>query len=143
MNRTGGLWIIALVSLSLATAAWADDIRNEIESQNQALIVAMLAGNAEAVGDLYSEDALVFPPGAKLVSGRPAIVAFWQGGIDAGIKDFSLKTVSIESEGDLAFEVGAVRIVASDDQTTDARYLVVWKRVMGVWKLHRDIWNSR
>jgi ketosteroid isomerase-like protein len=26
-------------------------------------------------------------------------------------------------------------------QTTQEHYIVVWKRVGGEWKLHRDIWN--
>jgi uncharacterized protein (TIGR02246 family) len=142
MNRFGGLWMVALVSMLITTAAQADDAREAIESQNRALVVAMLAGNAEAVADLYTDDAVVFPPGAKLASGRSEIVAFWQGGIDAGIKDLSLETVSFESVGDLASEAGSLRIVATDGQVTEARYVVVWKRVMGVWKLHRDIWNS-
>ena len=28
-----------------------------------------------------------------------------------------------------------------DGSTQKARYLVVWKREGGSWKLHRDIWN--
>ena len=143
MTKIGGSLIIALAFVLFATVASADDTREAIETQNRALIAAMLAGNAKAVGDLYTEDAVVLPPGAKRESGRPAIVAFWQGGIDAGIKDRTLKTVSLESVGDLAYEEGGLRIVASDGQITDARYVVVWKRVMGVWKLHRDIWNSQ
>jgi ketosteroid isomerase-like protein len=163
MSRAVGIWIMAVSSLMFATAAWAEDAREAIEAQNQVLITAMLAADAQAVGDLYTDDAVVFAPGAKLVTGRASIVAFWQGSIDAGIKALSLKTVSFESVADLGYEDGVLRIVGADEQITEARYVVVWKRVKGSpdsasdaavddtdpgsdpgsWKLHRDIWNSR
>jgi len=47
-----------------------------------------------------------------------------------------------ESAGDLACETGIVRLVATDGTLSQARYVVVWKREGGQWKLHRDIWNS-
>ena len=94
------------------------------------------------VADLYTVDAELLPPGAESVAGRPAIAAFWKGAIDAGVKDIVLTTVQLESAGDLAYEVGKVRLVASDGQASEDRYLVVWKRVNGKWQLHRDIWNS-
>ena len=103
---------------------------------------AFLRGDAEAVAELYTEDAELLPPGAGVVAGRPAIAAFWKGAIDAGVKDLVLKTMQVESAGDLAYEVGTVRIVASDGQVSEDRYLVVWKRENGKWQLHRDIWNS-
>ena len=53
-----------------------------------------------------------------------------------------LETTDVESAGDLAYETGKVTIVARDGATSSARYLVVWKREGGSWKLHRDIWNS-
>ena len=87
-------------------------------------------------------DAELLPPGAEAVAGRPAIAAFWKGAIDAGVKDLVLTTVQVESAGDLAYEVGKVRLVAKDGQATEDRYLVVWKRENGKWQLHRDIWNS-
>jgi ketosteroid isomerase-like protein len=35
-----------------------------------------------------------------------------------------------------------VRLVAKDGKVDQARYVVVWKREGGRWKLHRDIWNA-
>ncbi len=146
MGKVGKFWIISLVSCGLSfcctSAAWADPIREAIESQNQALIAAMLAGDAEAAGELYTEDAVVIPPGANLVRGRPSIVSFWAGFIGGGVKEMSLVTVSVESDGDLAHEVGALKLVDGEGNASEARYVVVWKREAGAWRLHRDIWNA-
>jgi ketosteroid isomerase-like protein len=74
--------------------------------------------------------------------GRPALAAFWQKSIDSGVKDVTLETADVESVGDLAYETGIVRQVAKDGTVSNARYVVIWKRVGGKWLLHRDIWNS-
>jgi uncharacterized protein (TIGR02246 family) len=144
MARSGSALIVALVSISLlyGAAAWSDDTRESIESTNRAFAAAFLRGDAEAVAELYTVDGQLLPPGAEAVAGRAAIAAFWKGAIDAGVKDLVLETTQLESAGDLAYEVGRVRIVANDDRVTEDRYLVVWKRANGRWQLHRDIWNS-
>lgn len=81
-------------------------------------------------------------PGEPVARGRPAIAAAWKKAIDGGVKDLSLQTAEVESAGDLACETGIVRLVAKDGTITQARYVVVWKRENGRWKLHRDIWNA-
>jgi uncharacterized protein (TIGR02246 family) len=144
MERIGMTLTAALVTVFLlyGAAARSDDTRESIESSNRAFAAAFLRGDAEAVAELYTEDAELLPPGAGAVAGRAAIAAFWKGAIDAGVKDLVLATTEVESTGDLAWEVGTVRIVANDGRVTEDRYLVVWKRENGNWKLHRDIWNS-
>ncbi len=77
-----------------------------------------------------------------MVSGRPAIAEFWRSFFESGIKDVALETAEVESAGDLAYETGTVQLVAEDGGVTTARYLVVWKRTDGEWRMHRDTWNS-
>jgi len=144
MERIGMPLTVVFVAVSLlyGAAAQSDDTRESIESSNRDFAAAFLRGDAEAVAELYTVDAELLPPGAEAVAGRPAIAAFWKGAIDAGVKDLVLTTAQVESAGDLAYEVGKVRLVAKDGQATEDRYLVVWKRENGKWQLHRDIWNS-
>ena len=110
--------------------------------RNRALITAFLRGDATAVANLYTEDAQVIAPGSPVASGRPAIAAFWQRSIDSGVKDLTLETAEVESAADLAYEAGIVRLVPKDGTTSEARYVVIWRRIDGEWMLHRDIWNS-
>jgi uncharacterized protein (TIGR02246 family) len=134
---------IGLVAGSLCgTAIAADEVRAAVESGNRAFIAAFLKGDARAVADCYTENAKVIGPGAPVAQGRPAIAAFWQKAIDGGVKELTLDTADVESEGNLASETGTVRLVGKDGKVTAARYLVVWKRTDGKWKLHRDVWNS-
>jgi uncharacterized protein (TIGR02246 family) len=133
---------LAVALLAYGTAARCEDVRQAVEAGNRAFIAAFLRGDARAVADLYTENAQVIAPGAPVARGRSAIAAAWQKSIDAGVKDLSLDTADVESAGDLACETGKVRLLAKDGGVTEARYVVVWKRTNGKWKLHRDIWNQ-
>jgi uncharacterized protein (TIGR02246 family) len=130
------------VVLAVAGPARAEEVREAVEAGNRAFIAAFLRGDAKAVAELYTEDARVIAPGSPVARGRAAIAAFWQKSIDSGVKEVALETADVESSGDLAAETGAVRQVAKDGRVSEARYVVVWKRVNGTWKLHRDTWNS-
>jgi uncharacterized protein (TIGR02246 family) len=129
-------------ALLYGTTARSDEVRAAVEAGNRAFIAAFLRGDARAVAELYTEDAEVIAPGAPVARGRSAIAAAWQKSIDSGVKDLTLDTANVETSGDLACETGIVRIVAQDGGVTEARYVVVWKRSQGTWKLYRDIWNG-
>ena len=98
---------------------------------------------ARRVAALYTQDAQAFPPGGDAVTGRPAIQKFWQGVMDSGVKGAKLTTVEVTAAGDMAHEVGRYELSGADGKRLDhGKYVVVWKRDGGQWKLHRDIWNT-
>ncbi len=140
MSHIGRIALLGALLLAAPTAH-ADDARAGIDAGNAAFRAAFLAGDAEQVAALYTAEANVIAPGAPIAVGRAAIAAFWKGAM-AGIKDVKLATTAVESAGDLAVEDGVVTLTAPDGATSTARYLVVWKREGGKWKLHRDIWNG-
>jgi ketosteroid isomerase-like protein len=54
----------------------------------------------------------------------------------------ALKIVETEKHGDTAIEIGLYEL-SSGGQTLDkGKYVAIWKKVEGEWKMHRDIWNS-
>jgi ketosteroid isomerase-like protein len=136
------LVLLALaIPLAAARGARAEDVRAAIEASNRAFVGGFLRGDSAALAGLYAEDAKVIAPGAPVAAGHAAIAAFWKGVIDSGVKDVKLTTLDVEAAGDLASETGVVRLVAADGKASEERYVVVWKRVGGAWKLYRDIWN--
>lgn len=144
MPRLSPLVSIAIaLSISFAAGcAGAEDVRKAVDAGNAAFRKAFLAGNAQAVADCYTSNAMIVPSGAAVAAGRDAIASYWQGAIDARAKDVSLETTAVEASGDLAVEDGTVKVTGADGVVSSSRYLVVWKREGGAWKLHRDIWNS-
>ncbi len=120
--------------------------RESIEAMGKTMSDLGNAGNAAGMAELYCDDAVLMPPGVPRITGREAIQQYWQGLLDAGVKDISLTTLEVEEAGDSAVEVGAIAATAPGEG--DARvaltgkYIVAWKRDGGgTWRLHRDIWN--
>lgn len=139
---SGWVATVGLACVLVSASASAEDVRQAVEAGNRAFVAAFLRGDASAVADRYTEDAQVIAPGAPIATGRAAIAEFWQSSIASGIKDLILETTGVESDGNLAYETGVVRLVPNEGTTTAARYVVVWKRIGERWLLHRDIWNS-
>jgi ketosteroid isomerase-like protein len=127
-----------------AEAAEADatsPVREAVDAGNYFFMKHFEARDAQAIADLYTEDARVIAPGAVPAEGRAAIAAFWAAAME-GTKSARLETLSVESAGELAFEEGVVLLTANDGRQSAERYVVVWKRVGRRWHLHRDIWNA-
>jgi uncharacterized protein (TIGR02246 family) len=120
-----------------------DDSQKAIEQANADFRRAYAKADAKVVAAMYTETAKLMPPHARTVSGRPAIEKFWKSVMSAGIKDVELKTLEIESFGDTIAEEGTATLYGDGSLILDrGKYLVVWKRDDGKWKLHRDCWNS-
>jgi len=141
MMTRPGIFAIALALVCHVTPARSDEVRSAVDDGNRAFVAAFLRGDAKAIGELYTEDAQVIAPGAPVARGRAAIAAAWKKAMDS-VKDVRLETADVESSGDLAAETGTVHLVGKDGAATKERYVVVWKRTKGGWKLHRDIWNG-
>lgn len=127
-----------------AEAAEADatsPVREAVDAGNYFFMKHFEARDAQAIADLYTEDARVIAPGAAPAEGRAAIAAFWAAAME-GTRSARLETLAVESAGDLAVEEGVVQLTANDGRQSAERYLVVWKRVGRRWHLHRDIWNA-
>jgi uncharacterized protein (TIGR02246 family) len=143
--------ILAFLCLSLATRAAATgdgaaDARAAIEKANAAFSQAFEKGDAKALAAMYTADAIVFPPDQEMVKGNEAIGGFWKATHDGGVESAVLTTADVGRSGDVAYEVGVVSLTIRPEgkpaAKVSAKYVVVWKREHGAWKLHRDIWNS-
>jgi ketosteroid isomerase-like protein len=133
----------ASVLAMAATAGAAQDTRVAIEAANARFATLFKQADGAGVAALYTSDAQVFPANSDIVSGRAAIQKFWQGVMDSGIKGAKLTTLEVTPAGDTVYEVGRYELSGADLMALDAgKYVVIWKRDGGQWKLHRDIWNT-
>lgn len=136
-----GAWVA--VAVLLAGTARAQDTKAAIDAANQKFMAAFAKHDANAVAGFYSSAAEAFPPGAGVVTSRAAIAKMWQGVMDAGIATADLKATEVHGEGNLAYEVGTYAMKTKDGKVADqGKYVVVWLKENGQWKLHRDIWNT-
>jgi ketosteroid isomerase-like protein len=138
--------IFAIPFVALAAFAQARDIKTDIDAANARFVAAFNKGDAGAIGQLYTEQATALPPGAPMAKGRAAVQSVWQGAIQAGYKNIALKALQVDQFGTAAREIGQFSLDAPNPQKqmthVEGKYVVLWRRVGGGWKLDTDIWNT-
>jgi len=119
------------------------EIYDAIAAADEEFGATFSKGDAAGMAALYTETAQLLPPNSDFLTGRQEIQAFFQALMDMGIKEAKLEAIEVERHGDTAIEVGKFALEGDEGQVLDAgKYIVIWKREDGQWKLHRDIFNS-
>ena len=127
----------------MSTSTIAAEARSGIQAANQNFTQAFGQGDAARLATLYTDNGQLLPAHSDFVTGRSAIQRFWQSVMDMGINAAVLETLEVESSEDTAYEVGRYTLKAASGEVADTgKYLVVWHRAGGSWKLHRDIWTT-
>ena len=134
---------LALSGAHMLSAQAGGAVKAAIDASNKKFGAAIAAGDAKAVGAIYTDDATVMPPNSEAVKGRQAIEGLFGMLVTAGVKGAVLTAQEVEVHGETATEVGTYSIQDATGKEIDrGKYVATWKRVKGQWKMHRDIWNS-
>ena len=143
MRRSATALFSAAVYLSLCVSAEAQD-KPTIERLNEQFVAALQKGDMAALGSMYAEDAYLLPPGAEIIKGRAAIQAYWTKAAE-GVAGFKLTTLDVKPLGtEAAREVGTFTLTTKGQQPQEiaGKYVVVWEKSGGQWRLASDIWNT-
>lgn len=117
--------------------------RTDIAAVNRAFEEAANERDTERLAALYTADAIVMPPDAPFVKGRENIQQLFRSAYQQrGLKEMRLNTLDLEIVGDTAYEVGEAVLSLASGGATD-KYVQVWKKVGGQWRMHLDIWNTK
>lgn len=120
-----------------------EDVGAAVKAANKALGAAIKAGDAKGAAAKYSKTGKLLPPNAPTQKTSAAIARYWQGAIDMGISGVALRTVELEVFGTTANERGAYTLKDAKGNTLDkGKYVVIWKKERGNWKLHWDMFSS-
>lgn len=118
-----------------------------IRSMNERWLQLIRAKDAAAIAQLYADDGAVMPPNEKAASGRESIEQWWSSSMQTPGFDLTFETdqLVVSQAGDMALDRGTYRFAATppggaiDDS---GKYVVVWRKVDGEWKVAADIFNS-
>jgi uncharacterized protein (TIGR02246 family) len=106
---------------------------------------AATAKNMDKVMTFYATDGSVIWPDQPPAKGHPAIRASWEAIFKAAPGMYlDFKPVLIDVSGEMASDFGVVHFKKNakpNDVDNTAKYLVVWKRERGTWKVLYDCWN--
>ena|SRR5262249_46777676 len=132
---------IALLA-SLISPAFAQ--KAKIEAANAKWVELFNKADFNGIAQLYTVDATAFPPGSPIVRGRAAIGAMWKGMAEQ-VSNPKLTTVEVKRlSPSIVREIGTFSLMTKGPtpKEVSGKYLVVWERVQGDWKLAADIWND-
>jgi ketosteroid isomerase-like protein len=145
------IWLLAAILLcavsTLAqTGAGADE--KAIVDLDKAWIKAAQDKNIDQAVSYYADDASVMPPGAPIATTAQQRRAVWQSLLSdpKSTLDFGRIKLEIAKSGELAYDLGWTELKTTDAQgktaTGRGKYVVVWKKINGQWKVVADIVNQ-
>jgi uncharacterized protein (TIGR02246 family) len=135
--------VVVLAVLAVASQARAQAPTSPLLDLTRQYLAAAKARDAARVASFYAEDAVVMPPNAPPIKGRRAI----QQDHERLFKEspsFELTATPIASEtsGDLGYIQGEFVVKRQGGGEVRGKYVEVWKRIQGEWKILYDINNA-
>ena len=95
------------------------------------------------IAALQAQNAVLLAPGAGIMNGRDVIRGAWEG-MAMTIPGTSWEPVmaKVSSSGDMAYVYGTASAVDADGNATPMKYLEVWVKIDGEWKVAADVFNA-
>jgi ketosteroid isomerase-like protein len=138
--------LVASLFACQTTPKSAFDLSNakkEIEAANMVISTSISNGDSVGAANAYSSDGKFMGSNTPSISGNANLVAFWGGFIKSGGGSIQLNTLDVWGDENFITEEGLFEIKNKEGISLDkGKYLVLWKKEDGKWKLHRDMSNS-
>lgn len=104
---------------------------------------AHITGDTTFLNNIFTQDAKTYPPNSNVVKGRAAISAVNSEWVNYGIKEFSEESTSFYGNEDYLIDEGTYYLRYGKDNTIDkGKYINIWKKEDGDWKLFSNMWNT-
>lgn len=118
------------------------DASAHIAEAGRRFLQLFAASDPASIAACYTEDAQILTASMSPVRGRAAIESLFKFTRGPG-HTLEFRTEDLDVVSGTAIEIGAYVRRDSNGSTLDrGRYVVVWKRVGGEWKIHRDLFTT-
>ena len=110
-------------------------------------LAAVTNGDTETIRGFYAPDGRFMAPNAPAAEGREAAQAAWHNFLQLPSLElkFAPTIVQVAQSGDLAYVIGTYELSFEGGQgriRDRGKYVDVWEKIEGDWKLRLDIFNS-
>ncbi len=140
-----GVYTVATISMLMACAGFTG-CGNSDDSLPTSVTTAVSRdfnqGDPLKTAAHYTDDAQILPPRHPVIEGKAAITSFFDSNIDKYIGLGNRTTWSVV-QGNIAVEQGTynIRNVRVGVDAERGKYIRVWKKIDGKWKLYRDMFS--
>lgn len=144
MRRTALLFsLLTLPAVAAAqTAAKPLDptaVRKAIDARNAEWVALANKSDAKGFAAFYAPNAIVIPPAGEPVTGTANIEKVFAGLLSSGIKNLKFKTLSLDVNGNYAYELG---VATFDAPGKDGKLVSGSDKFLVIWKLGADnVWR--
>lgn len=139
----GCLALLALPVLATAGAS-PNHTEAEIRAENARWAEAYARGDYAAIGELYTDDGMLLPPGEPRVVGPTAIVAYFSDKASkSGPKAVTFSNYEFYGDDQMVTEISDTEIRDHEGNLISrGKQILIFVKRGATWKLHRDIWNA-
>ena len=116
--------------------------KTAIENNNTSFENSFKQRDTMALSNHYTKDAVIYPPEMEPITTADVPGCFgefrrW------GTAEINLNTTSVTGDEDHLLELGTWEIFGADKSKLDnGKFMAVWKKEDGAWKISHDIWNT-
>jgi uncharacterized protein (TIGR02246 family) len=132
-----------LVFIFSAAGVRSDDLQT-MQTLSDRLAAAFNSGDSARIAQLYSEDAILMPPGANMFKGRDGVEKYWSSAAHT-VMDTKLTAVEVRSTDQAsAQEIGSftARSRGARPREIGGKFVILWKKAGDDWQVAVDIWNA-
>jgi len=134
--------LIACTNQETKTVFDLKNAKKEIEAADKEICSLLSKGDSVGAANMYSNDGKLMINNMPSITGKGNIASFWGGFTRMG-GNVSLTTLEVWGDENLISEEGLFEIKLKDGKVPDkGKYIVLWKKEEGKWKIHRDLSNT-
>jgi len=116
--------------------------RKEIDEANKRFMELVSRGDSIGLANFYTIDGKFMSAGAPAVVGRDKIQKAMSDIIKSGITRVDFRTSGLYGSEEMLAEEGELTLFVKEQAVSEEKYIVLWKKENGEWKLFRDIFNA-
>lgn len=135
---------LLITAYSICSIAQTEE--DNIRAQARKFSAHMMAGEKDKLVEMYTSDAKIFPGDRDILEGDD-LANYWNpANSNSTWKTTFHKLIPVEIKiwGNEAYDYGYYEGISSNgDQASNWRgkYVVIWRKEDGEWKMYLDIWN--
>lgn len=114
-----------------------------IDEKTNKFTQAHITKDTAYLNHIFTQDAKAYPPNSDVVTGRAAISAVNSEWVNYGIKEFREESTSFYGNEDYLIDEGKYYLRYGETDIIDkGKYINIWKKENGDWKIYSNIWNT-